>query len=140
MSFAQGSTGTGNEAVISTYISVVATFVSIVAVAVSSIPAPAAIAATFFSVATAAIATVLLLLFLSSVMLLLLLIIKKLLFAPLSRDERGGLSRKEILESVKESLQNLQLEYIDLVIINKYDPNCPMEGDKFWGKKSNSFP
>jgi aryl-alcohol dehydrogenase-like predicted oxidoreductase len=29
---------------------------------------------------------------------------------------------------VKESLMNLQLEYIDLVIIHKSDPNCPMEG------------
>jgi hypothetical protein len=49
------------------------------------------------------------------------------------------LSRKEIIESVKESLMNLQLEYVDLVIIHKSDPNCPMEGGLYifhtWGVK-----
>ena len=39
-----------------------------------------------------------------------------------------ALSRKEIIESVKQSLINLGLEYIDLVIIHKCDPNCPIEG------------
>lgn len=42
-------------------------------------------------------------------------------------DERG-LSRKHIIESVKASLQRLQLPYIDVVIIYKSDPMCPMEG------------
>ena len=40
-----------------------------------------------------------------------------------------GLSRKEIIESVKHSLRNLGMEYIDLVIIHKCDPNCPIEGN-----------
>lgn len=39
----------------------------------------------------------------------------------------GTLSRKEIIESVKQSLMNLGLEYIDLVIIHKCDPNCPLD-------------
>jgi len=38
-----------------------------------------------------------------------------------------GLSRKEIIESTKQSLRNLGMEYIDLVIIHKCDPNCPIE-------------
>lgn len=42
-------------------------------------------------------------------------------------DERG-LSRKHIIESVKASLQRLQLPYVDIVIIHKADPMCPMEG------------
>ena len=42
----------------------------------------------------------------------------------------AGLSRKEIIESVKQSLMNLGMEYIDLVIIHKCDPNCPIEGNK----------
>jgi len=43
------------------------------------------------------------------------------------KTEERALSRKEILESVKESLSNLDLEYIDLVIIHKSDPHCPVE-------------
>jgi aryl-alcohol dehydrogenase-like predicted oxidoreductase len=46
----------------------------------------------------------------------------------LCRTEDRALSRKEIIESVRESLRNLQLDYIDLVIIHKSDPNCPIEG------------
>ncbi|CAG0919983.1 unnamed protein product [Notodromas monacha] len=38
-----------------------------------------------------------------------------------------SLSRKTIIESIKASLQRLQLEYIDIVIIHKADPMCPME-------------
>ncbi|XP_037936292.1 voltage-gated potassium channel subunit beta-2-like isoform X2 [Teleopsis dalmanni] len=41
-------------------------------------------------------------------------------------DERG-LSRKHIIECVKASLQRLQLQYIDIVIIHKADAMCPME-------------
>ena len=40
----------------------------------------------------------------------------------------GCLSRKDIIESVNQSLMNLGLEYIDLLIIHKSDPNCPLEG------------
>jgi len=43
------------------------------------------------------------------------------------KTDLGGLSRKEIVESVKHSLKNLGTEYIDLVIIHKYDANCPIE-------------
>ena len=45
------------------------------------------------------------------------------------RTEEKALSRKEIIESVKDSLKNLQLEYIDLLIVHKNDPNCPLEGN-----------
>ncbi|CAF4753104.1 unnamed protein product [Pieris macdunnoughi] len=41
--------------------------------------------------------------------------------------EERGQSRKHIIESVKESLGRLQLEYIDLVLVHKLDPVCPME-------------
>ena len=47
------------------------------------------------------------------------------------RTEGKALSRKEIIESVRDSLKNLQLEYIDLLIIHKNDPNCPIEGKNF---------
>jgi len=43
------------------------------------------------------------------------------------KTEERALSRKEIIESVKDSLGNLQLEYIDLLVIHKYDPHCPIE-------------
>lgn len=44
------------------------------------------------------------------------------------KSEERGLSRKHIVESVKASLQRLQLPYIDIVIIHKADAMCPMEG------------
>jgi len=43
------------------------------------------------------------------------------------KTEEKALSRKEIIESVRDSLENLQLEYIDVLIIHKVDPNCPLE-------------
>jgi len=43
------------------------------------------------------------------------------------RNDMCNLSRKEILESVKASLNNLGLEYIDLLVIHKNDANCPLE-------------
>lgn len=45
-----------------------------------------------------------------------------------NRSEERGLSRKHIIECVRASLQRLQLNYIDIVIIHKADPMCPMEG------------
>lgn len=45
------------------------------------------------------------------------------------KSEERGLSRKHIIESVKASLQRLQLPYIDVVIIYKADSMCPMEGE-----------
>ncbi|XP_023953926.1 voltage-gated potassium channel subunit beta-2 isoform X4 [Bicyclus anynana] len=41
-------------------------------------------------------------------------------------DERG-LSRKHVIESVKASMQRLQVDYIDVVLLHKIDPVCPME-------------
>ena len=68
------------------------------------------------------------------------------------RTEEKALSRKEIIESVRDSLENLQLEYIDLLVsvinivfanttsllkhdifpkvIHKNDPHCPLEGEQ----------
>lgn len=43
------------------------------------------------------------------------------------KTEGKALSRKEILESVKDSLANLGLEYIDVLVIHKNDPHCPLE-------------
>ena len=45
-----------------------------------------------------------------------------------SKSDERGLSRKHILECVKASLQRLNLEYIDIIILHKADPMCPMEG------------
>ena len=44
------------------------------------------------------------------------------------RSEERGLSRKHIIESVRSSLERLQLDYIDVVLIHRADPMCPMEG------------
>jgi len=38
-----------------------------------------------------------------------------------------GLSRKHIFESVKASLQRLQLDYIDVLQCHRFDPNTPIE-------------
>jgi aryl-alcohol dehydrogenase-like predicted oxidoreductase len=46
-----------------------------------------------------------------------------------TRSEERGLSRKHIIESVKASLQRLQVDYIDIILIHKADSMCPMEGD-----------
>ncbi|XP_046422711.1 voltage-gated potassium channel subunit beta-2 isoform X2 [Neodiprion virginianus] len=44
-----------------------------------------------------------------------------------TKTEGRGLSRKHIIESVQGSLLRLQLSYIDIVMIHKVDPMCPME-------------
>ncbi|EDV35217.2 uncharacterized protein Dana_GF22636, isoform G [Drosophila ananassae] len=44
-----------------------------------------------------------------------------------TKSEERGLSLKHIIECVRASLQRLQLQYIDIVIIHKADPMCPME-------------
>jgi len=43
------------------------------------------------------------------------------------KTDEKALSRKEIIESVRDSLKNLQLDYIDLLIVHKNDPNCLIE-------------
>ncbi|XP_072930474.1 voltage-gated potassium channel subunit beta-2 isoform X2 [Epargyreus clarus] len=48
-------------------------------------------------------------------------------FANTNRSDERGLSRKHIIESVKASLQRLQMDYIDVVLLHKVDPVCPME-------------
>lgn len=44
-----------------------------------------------------------------------------------TKSDEKGLSRKYIIEAVKASLQRLQLNYIDVVIIHRMDPMCPSE-------------
>lgn len=39
----------------------------------------------------------------------------------------GGLSRKEILYQIDESLKRLQMDYVDLYIIHRWDYNTPIE-------------
>jgi voltage-dependent potassium channel beta subunit len=38
-----------------------------------------------------------------------------------------GLSRKNIIESVNQSLKNLNLEYLDLLYCHRFDPDTPLE-------------
>ncbi|XP_066944710.1 voltage-gated potassium channel subunit beta-2 isoform X8 [Macrobrachium rosenbergii] len=44
-----------------------------------------------------------------------------------SKGDERGLSRKHIIESVKMSLERLQLDYVDVIIIHRADDMCPME-------------
>ena len=41
---------------------------------------------------------------------------RKVMIITILRTEEKALSRKEIIESVRDSLENLQLEYIDLLV------------------------
>ncbi|KAI8068710.1 putative oxidoreductase [Gongronella butleri] len=43
------------------------------------------------------------------------------------RVNNGGLSRKHIFDAVDASLKRLQLDYIDLLYIHRFDPNTPIE-------------
>lgn len=38
-----------------------------------------------------------------------------------------GLSRKHIFESLKDSLERLQLDYVDVLQCHRFDPNTPIE-------------
>ncbi|KAG8189032.1 hypothetical protein JTE90_025472 [Oedothorax gibbosus] len=42
-------------------------------------------------------------------------------------DSDRGLSRKFILEAIDASLERLQMDYVDIVYINRTDPMCPIE-------------
>ncbi|KAJ7364265.1 aryl-alcohol dehydrogenase [Mycena albidolilacea] len=72
------------------------------------------------------------------------IVIMTKVFFPVTRDQRTlvlggpaddaegyvnqyGLSRKHIFDSVKHSLQRLQLDYIDLLQCHRFDPNTPIE-------------
>lgn len=46
-----------------------------------------------------------------------------------TKSEERGLSRKHIIESIKASLQRLQVDYIDIILIHRADNMCPMEGN-----------
>jgi len=39
----------------------------------------------------------------------------------------NGLSRKHIFESIKASLERLQLDYVDVLQCHRFDPNTPIE-------------
>ncbi|TCD71136.1 hypothetical protein EIP91_012084 [Steccherinum ochraceum] len=39
----------------------------------------------------------------------------------------GGLSRKHIIEGTQESLQRLQMDYVDVIFAHRCDPTVPME-------------
>jgi 1-deoxyxylulose-5-phosphate synthase len=39
----------------------------------------------------------------------------------------GGLSRKHIMDSIDNSLKRLQMDYVDLYQIHRWDPNTPIE-------------
>jgi len=42
-------------------------------------------------------------------------------------NERNTLNRKRLIEGIRESLQRLQLEYVDLVFCHRPDPTTPVE-------------
>jgi aryl-alcohol dehydrogenase (NADP+) len=51
----------------------------------------------------------------------------KVYFPVAEGPNRGGLSRKHILEAIDGSLRRLGLDYVDLYQIHRYDPDTPIE-------------
>jgi aryl-alcohol dehydrogenase-like predicted oxidoreductase len=51
----------------------------------------------------------------------------KVFFPIFSGPNGGGLSKKHIIESVEQSLRRLNLEYIDVLQMHRFDPNTPIE-------------
>ncbi|KAI0082324.1 Aldo/keto reductase [Panus rudis PR-1116 ss-1] len=56
-----------------------------------------------------------------------LVITTKLFWGPNGGPNDSGLSRKHIIEGTKESLQRLQLDYVDVIFAHRPDPTVPME-------------
>ncbi len=56
------------------------------------------------------------------------LVISSKVFQPLSSSPNGrGLSRKHVTEAIHNSLNRMQLEYLDLYFCHRYDPDTPVE-------------
>ncbi len=56
------------------------------------------------------------------------LVVASKVFFPTSDDPNGrGLSRKHVLESCAASLRRLRLEYLDLYLCHRHDPEVPLE-------------
>lgn len=56
-----------------------------------------------------------------------LVITTKLFWGLRSGPNDGGLSRKHIIEGTKESLERLQVDYVDVIFAHRPDPTVPME-------------
>ncbi len=56
------------------------------------------------------------------------LVVATKVFMPMTRGENGGgLSRKHILSAIDESLRRLQMDYVDLYQIHRWDNRTPIE-------------
>jgi aryl-alcohol dehydrogenase (NADP+) len=51
----------------------------------------------------------------------------KVFFPLRDKPNQGGLSRKHILDAIDASLQRLQMDYVDLYQIHRFDPATPIE-------------
>ncbi|KAJ7111969.1 NADP-dependent oxidoreductase domain-containing protein [Mycena epipterygia] len=56
-----------------------------------------------------------------------LIISTKIFWGPRTGPNDTGLSRKHVIEGTKESLQRLQLEYVDVIFAHRCDSSVPME-------------